>query len=60
MFKYEIGEKVYVRDADNYIMDGHDAVIINRDIIADIEVYTIVDDRGWSTAYRVENLFQHE
>lgn len=58
MFKYKIGEQVYVRDDDNYIMDGHDAVIINRDIIAGIEVYTIVDDRGWSTTYRAEKLFQ--
>lgn len=58
-FKYEIGEYVYVADEDNYIMDGQECQIINRDVIAHIEIYTIVDSRGWSTSYRADKLFQH-
>lgn len=58
-FKYQLGEYVYVLDPVNIFYNGVEVMIINREyfVSEDIEVYTVVDNRGWTCAFRGDKLY---
>lgn len=55
-FKFEIGERVVVNDEIDMFMHDQVVTVTAREFYGEVEVYSVVDSRGWHTSSRVEKL----